>query len=223
MIIQLLALLLFSSTSQAKTFRLAPGQTYDEANVVLKLVFERFHTTKTECAVPGFNCGAGYTPEPVTTPVIKKIWKDKSCEKSPKPKQCELDFQITGTDSKTYVELKIVNPLDRCMEETDKSNRNSCILNTTKGRYDEPALNPDNCHRIDELEVRDSCFEAVADKLQDPKICDKMKGPQGFQCIYLRAKAAKDPSICHQLQIGPRVRSEADRKSAIASCLNGVK
>ena len=134
MLIQLLALLLFSSTSQAKTFRLAPGQTYDEANVVLKLVFERFHTTKTECAVPGFNCGAGYTPEPVTTPVIKKVWKDKSCEKSPRPKHCELDFQIIGTDSKTYVELKIINPLDRCMEETDKSNRSQSLLVLSKNK-----------------------------------------------------------------------------------------
>lgn len=223
MLIKLLALLLFSSVSQAKNVRLTPGQTYDEPNVVLKLVFERFHTTKTECAVPGYNCGSGYTPEPVTTPIIKKIWKDKICEHSPKPKLCELDFQIIGTDSKTYIELKIINPLDRCMEEENKSNRNSCILNTTKGRYDGPALNPDNCQRINELEVRDSCFEAVADKLQDPKICAKMKGPQGFQCIYLRAKAAKDPSICHQLQLSPRVRNESDRKSAISSCLNTVK
>lgn len=223
MLFQLITILLFASTIQAKTFRLSPGQSYDEKSVPLKLIFESFHTTKTECAVPGFNCGSGYTPDPVTTPIIKRVWKDKTCEQSPRPKYCELDFQIIQTDKRTYIELKIINPFDRCMKDENQSNRNSCILNTTKGSYDEPALNPDNCNRINELEVRDGCYEALADKLQDPRICEKMKGPQGFQCIYLRAKAAKDRSICHQLQVGPRVRSEEERKSAIDSCLNSIK
>lgn len=223
MLIKILILSIFVSSAQAKSFRLSPGQSYDDKSVPLKLIFERFHTTKTECAVPGFNCGAGYTPDPVTTPIIKRVWKDKTCEQSPRPKHCELDFQIIQTDNKSFVELKMINPYERCSAEQDKSNRSSCILNTTKGRFDEPALDPDNCLRIDEIEVRDSCFEALADKLQDPRICEKMKGPQGFQCIYLRAKAAKDRSICTQLQLGPRVRSEEERKGAISSCLNGIK
>jgi hypothetical protein len=219
----LLITLFLTGTSQAN-IRLTPGDVFNRDEIPLKLKFERFHTSKTECAVPGFNCGSGYTPEPVTTPIVQRIWKDKTCEQSPRPKHCELDFQILATDQKTYIEIKIINPLDRCMQQENLSNRHSCLLNTIKGHYDQPALDPENCQRIvDNQIMRDSCYEAVADKLGDAKICEKMQGPQGFQCIYLRAKTSKDPNICNQLQIGPWIRTESERLSAISSCLNSVK
>lgn len=104
------------------------------------------------------------------------------------------------------------------------SNRNSCFLQVIRNGPDKPPLAPKNCERIKEpLEERDACFEAIADKLGDPKVCDFIKGTEGFQCVLLRARAARDPEICRTLKRNRFHHTDSDYTDQVNACLGSVQ
>lgn len=209
-----------SAAKHVGAIRLIIGQTHVSSDRPIKISLERFHTTKTECAVPGFNCGSGYTPEPVTTPVVKFELTDPECKKSPRPSNCEWNFNILSTDSKTYVEVEILNIFDFCMREENQSNRNSCILRTTVGNHFNPMYSPDNCKRADDPKIRNECFEIMAENLNDPKLCESVTKPYGRRCVLLLAVAAKNPDLCQQLKESPLNQSEEqERQAYLNQCL----
>ena len=95
--------------------RLKLGEIFKSQDLQLEVHLKKFHTTKTECAVPGFNCGSGYTPEPVTTPVVSILLTNPECKKSPLPKNCEWTYRIVSSDNKSYVDIEFLNIYDFCM------------------------------------------------------------------------------------------------------------
>ncbi len=152
-----------------------------------------------------------------------EVKSQNSCDTAPLAEECEFTHRVKSSDNATFVMVEFLSVFDICSEDSNRDNRNSCILNAVKNGPYKPALNPENCERISEpLEARDLCFEAAADDLQDAKVCEKMKGPQGFQCVLLRAKNAKDPKICRSLKKNRFHSSEAALQSQIEACLGAV-
>jgi hypothetical protein len=221
----LLVLISLNSYARSKDrIRLKLGETYVSQELPIQIHLKKFHTTKTECAVPGFNCGSGYTPNPVTTPVVEFLQTNPECTKSPRPKFCEWNFKIVATDNKTYVDIEIVNIYEFCMGESNKSNRNSCIIRTTVGNDFNPMHSPDNCNRADDPEIKNNCFEMMAENLNDPKLCEKVIKPYGRRCILFLARAARDPAICQQLKTAPLNQSEEnERQVYMDRCQNEIK
>ena len=206
--------------STSTPIKLLVGETHHSEKYPIKIKLEKFHTKKTKCAVPGFNCGSGYTPEPVTTPILDFKLTNPDCSKSPRPRDCEWSYKITKTDSKTYVEVEILNIFDFCMREENQSNRNSCILRTTVGNHFNPMYSPENCNRVDDQIVQNNCFEVMAENLNVPEICNNVKKPFGRRCVLLLAVAAKNAEICQQLKIAPLYPSEEqDRQYYLEECL----
>jgi hypothetical protein len=204
--------------------KLKLGESYISPEFPLKISLKNFHTTKTECAVPGFNCGSGYTPDPVTIPVIDFIQTSPECTKSPRPRECEWTFKIIATDNKTFVDVEILNIYDFCMNDANKSNRNSCILRTTVGNHFNPMYNPDNCNKADDPEVKNNCFEIMAENLDDLNLCKKVTGPYGRRCVLLVAIAAGDPEICNLLLTSPMNPSELnERQLYLSRCREKIK
>lgn len=205
------------------TIKIGIGDTVVYKPIGYSLTLKEFKKYESTCAVSGFNCGSGYFPGVQIMPIFE-ITTDKRCEnEEPLPSECEITHKIVETDNATFMKIKFIDIFDLCEADKNNDNRNSCIMLTIKNGPYKPPFHPKNCERIkDPVVARDRCYEAVADELQDPAICGLMKGPQGFQCTLLRAKAAKDPSICKTLQKGPMHHSEADHKSQIASCLDAV-
>jgi hypothetical protein len=188
--------------------RLKLGEILKSQEHQLEVHLKKFHTTKTECAVPGFNCGSGYTPEPVTTPVLSILLTNPECKKSPLPKNCEWTYRILGSDNKSYVDIEFLNIYDFCMRESNKSNRNSCILRTTVGNHFNPMYSPENCSRADDLVVKNNCYEMMAEQLNDPKLCENVARPYGHRCVFLMAKSTGNPEICQQIKSSPLNASE---------------
>lgn len=213
----------YAQNDKAK-IKLLVGETHASQIYPIKITLESFHTSKTECAVPGFNCGSGYTPEPVTTPIIEFKLTDHECTKSPRPKKCEWNFNITKTDKKTFVEVEILNIFDFCMREENQSNRNSCILRTTVGNHFNPMYAPENCNRVDDPLVKNSCFEMMAENLKSPQLCENVKKPFGRRCVLMVAVAAKNAEICQELKTAPLNQSEEqDRQRYLDECLEKTK
>lgn len=206
------------------SIRLKVGESYTSQEKSIRIHFKSFHTTKTECAVPGFNCGSGYTPDPVTTPVIDFVRTNPDCKKSPLPKSCEWNYKVIKTDNKTYVDIEILNIYDHCMREENGSNRNTCILRTTVGNHFNPMHSPENCERADDPGIRNSCYEMMAENLNDSTLCKNVQGPHGRRCIQLLAIAAGDPGICEQLKKASLMESELnERQIFLDRCLAEVK
>jgi hypothetical protein len=200
--------------------RLELGKSFTIPSSGAELTLESFKRYEPNCAVPGFNCGSGYNPNPFTMPIIKVVDGPK-CQKYPLGEECETTFEVTKTDNKTYVELKLISVFAGCEKHSNLDNRNSCLIGAVKNHYDKPAFRAENCERIkDAPERKDACYEAVADKAQDVKICDLMKGQQGFQCVLLRAKVNRDPEICRTLKKNRFHHTEQDLKDQIQACLN---
>lgn len=204
--------------------KLMVGETHQSEKYPIKIKLEKFHTSKTECAVPGFNCGSGYTPSPVTTPVLDFKQTDPDCSQSPRPKKCEWNYKLTNTDNKTFVEVEILNIYDFCMRKENQSNRNSCILRTTVGNHYNPMYSPDNCNRADDPQIRNDCFEMMAENLKSPKLCDQVKKPHGRRCIFLLAIDSKNAAICQQLKTASLNQSEEQyRQMYLNECLEKTK
>ena len=186
----------------------------------MKLTLESFKTNKPECAVPGFNCGAGYFPKEFVQPIIK-IDLSKGCQKYPLPEICEETFKIKSSDDKSYVTVQRIGVFDQCEEDTNTDNRYSCIIRIARNTHDRPAFRPQNCERIKtSLEHRDACYEAIAGKEQDVKLCDLVKGQETFECIYLRAMTKKDPKVCKTLKMNKYHHSKQALLDQIDACEN---
>lgn len=195
------------------TVKISVGETVVFKPIGYALTLKEFKKYESKCAVPGFNCGSGYFPGVRILPIFD-ISTAKLCEsEGPLPRECEITHQIIETDNATFVKIKFIDIFEACEADKNKDNRNSCILLAIKNGPDKPPFHPKNCERIaDSPDARDRCYEAIADELQDPAICGLIKGPQGFQCTLLRAKAGKDPALCKTLV----------HKDEIASCLDAV-
>ena len=186
----------------------------------LKLTLESFKTHKPECAVPGFNCGAGYFPKEFVQPIIK-IDLSKDCQTYPLPEACEETYQIKDTDNKSYVTIQVIRIFDQCEEDTNTDNRYSCIIRIARNAHDRPAFRHQNCERIKtSLERRDACYEAIAGKEQDVKLCDLVKGQETFECIYLRATIKKDPEVCKTLKMNRFHHTKQAHLDQIDACMN---
>lgn len=218
-----LILTTFAYADDSSLIRIDLGKTFTIPTSGNQITLESFKRYEPECAVPGQNCGSGYIPHPFTLPIIKMKEGDK-CQKYPLGEVCEMTYKVEKTDEKTYVMIRLHNIFEACEKDTNLDNRNSCISQVTKNNYDKPAFRPQNCERIkDSQERKDACYEAIADKSEDPKICDFIKGNEGFQCVYLRAKTKGDPEICKTLKKNRFHHTEQDLKDQIQSCLNTVK
>ncbi len=132
----------------------------------LRLKLASFKTYKTECAVPGSNCGIGYMPNPQTSPIFETS-VDKQCaaKKGPLPKECEVAYSVVGTDNVKFVELKFHSIFAPCEKEPNIDNRNTCFRIAIKNNIYKPPFNPENCDRIQPPENRKSCYKEVNDKL----------------------------------------------------------
>jgi hypothetical protein len=223
---QLILVLLLSTLSYAQepqAIRIELGKSFIIPASGTKLTLESFKHYKPECAVPGFNCGSGYHPNPFTMPIIK-IQEAANCQKFPLGEECETTFKVIKTDEKSFVEIKLHNIFEACEKDTNMDNKNSCFAQVTKNNYDQPAYRPQNCERIqNDPSRKDACYEAIADKAEDPTICDQIKAQEGFQCVYLRAKTKGDPEICKTLKKNRFHHREQDLLDQIQSCLNSVK
>ncbi len=221
----ILALLMtnFTFSKDTPLTRLDLGKSFTIPLSGTQLTLESFKRYEPECAVPGFNCGSGYIPEAFTSPIIK-IKEGEKCQKFPLPELCEMTFKVEKSDDKTYVLISLFNIFEACDRDKNLDNYNSCIAQVAKNTFDKPAYRPLNCERIkDAPERKDACYEAIADKSEDPKICDLIKGQEGFQCVYLRAKVKGDPEICKTLKKNRFHHSDQDLKDQIQACLNTVK
>jgi hypothetical protein len=185
-----------------------------------KLTLESFKKHDPECAVPGFNCGISYNPNPYIQPIIK-VELATICQKYPLPKVCEETYKIKSTDNKNYVTIQVVNVFEQCEEDTNLDNRYSCIIRKARNAFDRPAFRHQNCERIRESqELRDACYEAIAGKERDVKICDLVKGQETFECIYLRAITKKDPEVCKTLKMNKYHHSKQSHLDQIDACAN---
>ena len=222
-LILLLLITTFTYAQDPELIRIDLGKSFTIPTSETMLTLKSFKRYEPVCAVPGFNCGASYRPNRFTSPIIK-IQEGPKCQKFPLGEECETTFKVMKTDEKSYVEIRLHNIFEACEKDTNKDNRNSCFARVAKNSYDKPAYRPQNCERIKESqESKDFCYEAIADKTEDPKICDLIKGQEGFQCVYLRAKTSGDPEICRTLKKNRSHHTEQDLKDQIQSCLNTVK
>ena len=184
------------------------------------LTLEKFHRYEPKCAVPGKNCGSGYFPEPFTSPIIK-VEDGPKCQKFPLGEECETTFEVQKTDNKSYVEIKLISVFEGCEKNSNSDSRNSCLIMAVKNGPEKPAFRPENCERIkDAQEIKDRCYETIADKAQDSKICDLIKGQESFQCVILRAKEKGDPEICKTLKMNRFHHKKQDLLDQIQSCIN---
>lgn len=137
------------------------------------------------------------------------------------PEVCNVTHKVLKTDLEKSAQVTFTQVYDACLSQTNKSNRNSCILNTTVNHYDAPPREPKNCDLIkDDEQARDHCIQRIADKLSDHTLCDLMKGDMGFQCTLLKAKFYKDPKLCKALKRGPFHHTEQQWQDEINSCLS---
>ena len=227
----LLLPVLFASDAAAKTFRVKKTGTVVRLKIGDSLVYtplgysvalEGFTSHTAKCAVPGRNCGSGYFPGTLVQPKLKISIPEK-CSASPVPKACEFTHAEVSSDKDSWLEVKMISVFDPCYAQENLDNKYSCFINVIKNGPYKPPFAPENCSRIDEPERRDACYEAIADELGDPKICDFIKGSEGFQCVYLRAKAAGDPELCRTLKRNRFHHTDSDYTDQVASCLNTVK
>lgn len=217
----LLTVLTFAN--EPELIRIEIGKTISAPESGNQISLDHFKHYEPECALPGKNCGAGYIPHPFTTPVLRVKESDK-CQNFPLGEACEITYKVINSDDKTYVNVKFHNIFDNCDKDGNLDNYNTCIAQVTKNNYDRPSFRPENCERIkNSQERKDACYEAIADKSGDPKICDLIKNQEGFQCVYLRAKTKGDPEICKTLKKNRFHHSDQDLKNQIQSCLNTVK
>ncbi len=204
----------------AQTYNLKKGESVEIKNT-LHLKFNGYRTYVSKCAVPGKNCGAGYHPDPVTHPLIEITWL-QNCQKAPLPESCALQVKVIKATPPDLISFELESPFEVCLKHENESNRHSCLLSVAHNTYDRPAYHYSKCDLIKDEKVRDQCVERVADKMADDKICDHMKGPMGFQCTLLKARAANDPAVCNTLKKTERHTSELDYQSQIASCRSGL-
>jgi hypothetical protein len=213
----------FETKNLAEIIEVKPGDEVIYGPTNYKIMLQEIRVYKSECAIPGKNCGSGYFPEPQNIPIFK-VTADKGCEVAPQPSKCEIIHHVVSMNKTESLKLIFTNVFEICEKDTNKDNKASCIINMTKNNYDKPARDPSNCNRILDYDERiDECYEAVADKLGDHKICDKMKRPIGFQCMLLKAANKRDPELCRTLKRGAYDHSEADWKSKIEACVNATK
>lgn len=206
-----------------KTVKLKPGDSAIYLPINYKITFRGFRKQTSKCAMPGENCGGKYFPEMRVEPELNLEVDDK-CKAYPLPAECEFTYKVASHEKESYIELAIVSVFDSCEQETDVSNKTSCFIRVIKNGPSSPPYRPANCERLAKYpEARDTCYETVADKLQDPKICDFIKGQEMFQCVYLRAKSKGDPEVCKTLQRNRYHHTESAYRDEVAACLNTVK
>ena len=220
------------SDAAAKTFKikktgvavnLTIGDTLLYSPLGYSVTLEGFTSHTSICAIPGENCGSGYFPGVRVLPKLK-VSLPKKCSARIVPKECEFVHQEISSDKESFLELKMVGIFEPCEAHDDLISRSSCIQQVVKGGIDKPPLDPANCDRIKDQPERSAyCVEAVADKLQDAKLCSLIKGRETFQCIWLLANAAGDPDICRTLKKNRSHQNEGDYANEVRSCLDTVK
>lgn len=206
-----------------QVFELRPG---DQARFLpnnLVVTLESIKKHESECAIPDQNCGSGYMPGVHITPIFK-VTQDKSCLGTIIPKNCEVIQHVVEKINDQSVKVKFISPFTLCEKEMNLDNKNSCFIQIIKNGHDKPPYSPENCERItDNQASKDRCYETIADKLQDEKICGSMKGNIGFQCLLLIAKKKKDPEFCKTLKKGPFHHTESALQDEINACMGYVR
>jgi hypothetical protein len=165
----------------------------------------------TECAVPGFNCGSGYTPphpefkidcqkkEPCPFVILKEsknatsgtisIENEKSCETN-QPENCFSAFALMARSDEVCQELK--SPMGRyyCLKSFEKSARPE-----NKGLCDKL---PDSIYAL-----KWNCFYEYAIRYNDPSFCDKYppKDDGRDRCLLKMAQINHDVSICSKIAL----------------------
>ncbi len=162
----------------SKTIAVEVGDTIktkdDSYSAVIKM------SEASDCAVPGFNCGAGYRP---SAPYIEETCKAKNCD---------------GIGSVYYTSGKLVFSLeneDSCLE---KKNNETCFHLLTKDVKEDKDCNKFNSHigkyfclkNFDQSNLKDN--RDLCDKL--PNDIYSLK----WNCFYEWAIRYKDPSFCEQ-------------------------
>lgn len=202
--------------------KLKIGDTLVYTPLGYSVTLEGFSSHTSKCAVPGRNCGSGYFPGTLVLPKLKISIPEK-CSASPVPKACEFTHAEVSSDKDSWLEVKMISVFAPCYAQDNPDNKNSCFTDVIKNGPYKPPFSPENCTRIEDPERRDMCFEAIADELGDPKTCDRIKGSEGFQCVYLRAQAAGDPELCRTLKRNRFHHTDSSYTDQVASCLNTVK
>lgn len=200
---------------------LKEGDSYEYTPEGFRLVLKKIHVHMTKCAVPGFNCGGAYTGRPTVTPEFE-ILRRKDCDARIIPDSCSAEHRAEALPDGKSVRVRFLRFNEVCDPKDNPSNYESCLHRVIINSHDRPPRDPRHCDLIPSPFLRDGCIEFIADKLGDPKICELMKGPLGFKCVFLKAKEKKNPEICRTLVRGPQHHREQDWKDQIEACLNSV-
>lgn len=176
----------------------------------------------TECAVPGYNCGSGYSPPAPTFTVDcgnhkscpyvllseskdatsgnLSIEDEKSCEKKDPPR-CFYQFAHNFKTDEGCMKLKSPSGRYYCLKKFEHSAR------------------PENRGLCDQLPesvyaLRWNCFYEYAIKYRDAGFCDKYPANETSgrdRCLLKMAEILKDKSLCKKI-------SDSKEHSYIEQC-----
>lgn len=133
-----------------------------------------------DCAVPGFNCGAGYRP---SAPYIEETCKAKSCD---------------GKGSVYYSAGKLVFSLENEESCLTKKNNQTCFHLLTKDVQADKDCNKFNSH-VAKYYCLNNFDQSNLKENRD--LCDKLPSDiygLKWNCFYEWAIRYKDPSFCEQ-------------------------
>lgn len=198
------------------------GDTFEYSPESYRVTLKGIDRHESECAVPGFNCGAGYHPNPIFTPQLEVTTREE-CAGRMIPDSCSVVHRAEMMEGNKQVKVWFTKFYEVCDPKDDRSNYESCLFRQISNSHDQPPRHPKHCDLIKNPTLRDGCVQFIADKLADHNLCNLMNGPMGFQCVLLKAKAAGKPETCRTLQKGPQHHSDKDWKDQIESCLNAAK
>ena len=137
-------------------------------------------TKSSDCAVPGFNCGAGYQPA--------RYYLEESCKKDP----CE------NSGSVYYSGEKLVFSLENEQSCLKKKNNKTCFYSLYKR-----VLIDSDCSKFESTTGKYYCLNKFSQSRlkSNRELCDKL--PSGtyalkWNCFYEWAIRYKDPLFCEK-------------------------
>ena len=114
---------------------------------------------------------------------------------NPPPPEAPYDVLVNKTNYKTYATFVINNPEDTCADESYES-QSDCLRGLAK-RFNDQAY----CNKIGNLATKGTCFEELAEKLKDSRLCQNVVSPKQY-CRYLIAVSQNALAQCDSIIIG---------------------
>lgn len=114
------------------------------------------------------------------------------------------DIRLPGASTPlTKVMEKVENGASKCADAKDKEKclRELVLDEAVAGRQTAA------CVKIDNTDLRDGCYDAIARETRDPKICAEISRPVAAEdCVgailFAKAKASVDTALCEKIKSG---------------------